>query len=126
MFKQMLTLATGGYFINGKMYQQVVGITIGSLLWSTSANFFLAHYESKLLSVHKKLYPRLYIQYVDNIFAFFSNRIDFKIFFNELNTQNNNLTFTFEIDTDSLPFLDTEVSIKDGDFNIGWDTCFSQ
>ena len=101
---------------NGKMYQQVDGVTMGSPLGPTLANFFLAHYESKMLSVQKELHPRLYIRYVDDIFAVFTNGTDFKTFFNELNTQHNNLKFTFEIGTDSLPFLDTEISIKDGDF----------
>jgi hypothetical protein len=117
IFKRMLTLATGGFFMyNGKMYQQVDGVTMGSPLGPTLANFFLAHYESKLLSVHKEFHPRLYLRYVDDVFAVFSNDIDFKMFFDKLNTQHNNLRFTFEIGSDSLPFLDTEISIKNGDF----------
>jgi hypothetical protein len=117
MFKRMLTLATGGYFMyNGKMYQQVDGVTMGSPLGPTLANFFLAHYESKLLPDHKDFHPKLYLRYVDDIFAVFSQDIDFRQFFDVLNNQHTNLKFTFEIGADTLPFLDTEISIKNGDF----------
>ena len=37
-------------------------------------------------------------------------------FFDVLNNQHTNLKFTFEIGADTLPFLDTEISIKNGDF----------
>ena len=60
--------------------------------------------------------PRLYNCYVDDVFAVFSNSVDFRIFYGKLNEMHGNIRFTFEIGSESLPFLDTEISIKGADF----------
>ena len=51
IFKRLLRLATGGMFsFNGKLYQQIDGVSMGSPLAPTLANFFLGHIEKKLMS----------------------------------------------------------------------------
>ena len=119
VFKNMLKLATGGYFLhNGKLYVQVDGVSMGSPLGPTLANFFLGHLEKERIFNEPKeeLYPRLYLRYVDDVFAVFSAGMDPMLFLTFLNNLHSSLKFTVEVGLDRMPFLDTEVSIKDGNF----------
>ena len=117
VFKNMLKLATGGFFMyNGKLYTQVDGVTMGSPLGPTLANFFLAHLESKLFHKNEQTYPKLYLRYVDDVFSVFSSDVDFMHFFHVLNNMHKNIRFTYEVGNSNLAFLDTEVSIVNAEF----------
>ena len=94
-----------------KMFRQIDGVTMGSPLGPSLANFFLAHIECKLFENEISCKPRLYMRYVDDIFAVFSENCNFKDFFDLLNSQHNSLSFTYEEGTDVLPFLDTVVQL---------------
>ena len=116
VFKNLLKLATGGYFAyNGKLYTQTDGVMMGSPLGPTLANFFLAHLESTLLSRDDLVKPKLYLRYVDDIFAVFSCD-NFMPFFDALNQLHPNIKFTFELGNSSIAFLDTYISVADGQF----------
>ena len=117
IFKRLLVLATGGMFAyNGKLYQQTDGVTMGSPLGPSLANFFLAHIESKLWSREENFHPRLYVRYVDDLFCVFSKDVDYRKFLDVLNSQHVNLRFTVEVGETHLAFLDTQVSIQDANF----------
>ena len=60
----------------------------------------------------------MYCRYVDDIFTVFSADHNFETMLNVLNTQHPNLKFTYELGNHTLPFLDTNISIKDGDCEI--------
>jgi len=50
-FRKLLEIATGGYFLyKEKLYCQIDGVTMGSPLGPTLANFFLAHLEETFLA----------------------------------------------------------------------------
>ena len=86
---------------------------MGSPLGPTLVNFFLGHLEKMLYSKEQdESFPRLYLRYMDAIFVVFSPGID-PMHLSKLHTS---IRFTVEIGHDKLPFLDTEVSIKDGNF----------
>ena len=116
----MLKHATGGFFLHkGQLYTQVDGVTMGSPLGPTLANFFLGHLEKQRLfadSQIKTLHPRLYLRYVDDVFAVFPPDIDPLHFLEILNNLHGNINFTVEIGHDKLPFLDTEICITGGNF----------
>ena len=95
------------------MYKQIDGVAMGSPLGPTLANFFLGHFE-KLLFYGSDFEPSLYIRYVDDIFCVFKDEASKLQFFERLNNLHTNLKFTVENATDKLPFLDVDVSIKDG------------
>ena len=95
-----------------KLFQQVDGVAMGGPLGPTLANFFLAHIEGSLFNVPYK--PNLYVRYVDDIFAVFSNTSDKLSFFDHLNNQHSSLKFTLEDAHSSLPFLDVNVTINNG------------
>ena len=111
-FKKLLTCATSGLFMyKDKVYQQTDGVTMGNPLGPTLANFFMANIESKIFESPSCDHPRFYVRYVDDIFAVFSFDTDFSRFLNILNKQHPNISFTYEGNCDSLPFLDTEIKI---------------
>ena len=115
----MLRIATGGIFeYNGKLYKQVDGVTMGSPLGPTLANIFLANIERDIFANDENYHPRLYCRYVDDIFTVFSADHNFETMLNILNTQHPNLKFTYELGNHTLPFLDANISIKDGNCEI--------
>ena len=112
VFKRLLVLATSGIFMyNNKFYRQIDGVTMGSPLGPSFANFFLAHLEKNWLD--HALKPSLYLRYVDDIFCVFNSSTDFNTFFNMLNATHPNLKFTYEVDNKCLPFLDTTVTLPE-------------
>ena len=75
-FKELLSLATKeSYFIfNGKVYQQVDGVAMGSPLGPILTNAFLAYFENNWLQNFSSAFEaHYYKQYVDDIFALFTS-----------------------------------------------------
>ena len=114
VFKRLMKIATSGIFMyNGKCFKQVDGVTMGSPLGPTMANFCLAYYEEKLLgdSSGNTGDPCLYLRYVDDIFCVFRSGTSHEAFLNKLNSMHNNLKFTVEVGNSSLAFLDTFITL---------------
>ena len=97
------------FLYKDKLYKQVDGVTMGSPLGPTLANFCLAHFESQLLSdnSNKNSSPALYARYVDDIFCVFRSGSSYQEFLNKLKNMHTHLQFTAEIGPSVLPFLDT-------------------
>ena len=90
-------------------------VSVWVLHWlPTSANFFLAHIENKLL-LGKQLdfHPKLYSKYVDDIFAVYDNSDHCIKFLDLLNSQHNNIKFTVELPSDAIPFLDVKIRFNE-------------
>ena len=93
-----------------KLYQQIDGVSMGSPLGSTIANFFLANMENKILQNNADFHPRLYLRYVDDIICVFNNETSSDRFLDLLNKQHKNIKFTAEHGSETFPFLDVEVT----------------
>ena len=63
---------------------------MGSPLGPTLANFFLATVETKLLTQNLDCSPKLYLRYVDDIFAIFEEEKSSSKFLEVLNHQHKN------------------------------------
>ena len=114
VFIKLLRLANQGMFLyKDKLYQQHDGVSMGSPLAPTLANFFLAHIENKLLGKQLDFHPKLYSRYVDDIFAVFDNSDHCTKFLDLLNSQHNNIKFTVELPSDTIPFLDVEIRLNE-------------
>ena len=87
------------------LYKQIDGVTMGSPLAPTIANFFLANLENRILKNKNQHSPKLYLRYVD-VFAVFENNNDSLSFLNVLNYQHKNIKFTLEHSFDFICFLD--------------------
>ena len=99
------------FLYKDKLYQQHDGVSMGSPLAPTLANFFLAHIENKLLGKQLDFHPKLYFRYVDDIFAVFDNSDYCTKFLDLLNSQHN-IKFTVELPSDTIPFLDVEIRLN--------------
>ena len=112
IFKKLLKLETKKIFLyKDKLYQQIDGVSMGSPLGLTIANYFLAETETHLLQQQLNSGPKVYFRYVDDIFAIFNNEPDSMEFLDKLNSQHKNLQFTMEVSNNTLPFLDMELKI---------------
>ena len=101
------------FLYKDKLYQQHDGVSMGSPLAPTLANFFLAHIENKLFGKQSDFHPKLYSRYVDDIFAVINNSDHCTKFLDLLNSQHNNIKFTVELPSDTIPFLDVEIRLNE-------------
>ena len=111
---KLLRLANQGIFLyKNNLFQQHDGVSTASPLTSTMANFFLSSLKNKLLKTQSQFHPKLYLRYVDDIFAVFDKDEICSKFLNSLNTQDKNIKFTMEHSLETIPFLDVEIKIND-------------
>ena len=74
IFIKLMNLATKGLFLYKEvLYQQIDGVTMVSPSGPTLANFFMDNLENKLLQQESDTIPKLYLRYVDDIFAIFED-----------------------------------------------------
>ena len=105
----MLTFAAkeNHFVFNGVFYDQVNGVSMGSPLGPVLANIFMNNLERKAMDTFTGTKPKVYRRYVDDTFLIFSSRSDMLSFFEHMNSQHENITFTKEEENnDTLPFLD--------------------
>ena len=73
------------FLFNGKVYDQIDGVAMGSPLAPVLANLFLGHHERLWLSTYKGPPVYLYRGYVDDTFCLFSNEHEALLFLQYLN-----------------------------------------
>ena len=78
------------------LYKQIDGVAMGSPLGCTLANFFLGHLETVIFKQPSSTHPKMYLPYVDNVFAVFDDDKKCDSFLNILNIQYKNLQFTIK------------------------------
>ena len=61
-------------------------------------------------------FPKLYLRYVDDTFCLFECQDHYKQFLTILNSLHPNLTFTVEVASENMPFLDVCVKLEDDGF----------
>ena len=113
IFKNLLTkLATNCIFsFNNVLYKQIEGCTMGGPLSVVLANIFLTKMEKDIISPHK---PIFYKRYVDDIYVRRKKDINDTLF-EKINKFHSNIKFTIE--KEPKKFLDTEI-IKDNNNEI--------
>jgi hypothetical protein len=117
-FKKLLQYATSGMFMyKDQLYKQVDGVAMGSPLGPSLANFFLGHLEKYNFFTNLDIIPKLYVRYVDDIFAVFDKNIPYEKFLEHINNQHPNIKFTVEKSINNvLPFLNTEIKLTGDNF----------
>ena len=58
-------------------------------------------------------HPKLYVRYIDDVFAVFDDVNACLSFLNILNSQHDNIKFTIEKSTNTLQFLDVDIKISE-------------
>ena len=90
---------------------------LGSPLGPSLANFFLGHLEKYKIFENVNINPKLYIRYVDDIFAIFDKNTSYERFFEPINNQHPQIKFTVEKSVNNcLAFLDTEIRLCGDEF----------
>ena len=120
-FSKLLSFAVkdNHFMFNGKLYDQIDGVAMGSPLGPTFANVFMCFLEDKYLSeCPLQFKPALYRRYVDDTFCLFKEKSDIYRFLDHINSYHPSIKFTVEIeDNCSLPFLDVLVNKEGIDFS---------
>ena len=120
-FVKLLNLAVKNchFIFNGKFYDQIDGVAMGSPLGPLLANIFLSFHETNWLKdCPFEFKPLYYRRYVDDSFIVFKSRDHILPFLNYLNSKHTNITFTYEVEKDKcLPFLDVNVLFSNGKFS---------
>jgi len=95
--------------IDGDIYVQCDGVSMGSPLGPTFANFYMCNLENTVFREHPSAKPPMYIRYVDDICLLVSDYRkleEIKTLFED----NSVLSFSYEIETNkTIPFLDVLV-----------------
>ena len=68
------------FLLNGKVFDQIYGVAMGSPLAPVLANLSLGHHENIWLKNYQGPYNLFYRRYVDDIFCVFDNENDDKLF----------------------------------------------
>ena len=114
--KQLFLIATSQthFLFNGKYYDQIDGVCMGSPLGPVLANLFMGEKESEWLSNFNGSGPKFYKRYVDDIFCIFENESQVEPFLAFLNSRHQNIKFTVEKELGGkLPFLDVLISKRE-------------
>ena len=120
-FIKLLSLSVKNchFIFNGRIYQQIDGVAMGSPLGPLFANIFMSFHEKSWLYNCPSIFkPILYRRYVDDCFLLFRSLDHVPLFFNYLNHQHPNISFTSELEKDGkLPFLDVDITRSKGKFS---------
>ena len=96
------------FIFNGKFYNQMDAVAVGSPLAPALANIFMGFHESKWLNEYNPNKPKFYLRYLDDILAAFDNEQDS---LNFLNNRHPNMKFIIEKQNDhSIAFPDVFIS----------------
>ena len=112
---KLFTIATAQthFLFNGKVYDQIDGVAIGSPIAPVLADLFLGHYENVWLNEHKCPSVQFYRRYIDDTFCLFNNKHEALLSFEFLNSQHDNIKLTIEKKLTLLrPFLMSSSIIK--------------
>ena len=111
--KKLFLFATSQthFIFNGKFYNQIDGVAIGSPSAPVLANIFMGFYQSKWLNEYNLNKLKFYLRYADDIVAAFDKEQDLLNFLNFLNKRQPNIKFTIEKQINhSIAFLDVFIS----------------
>lgn len=111
VLKNLLEFTTkkSHFVFNGKYYDQIDGVAMGSPLGPVLANIFMTDFEEKSVMTHSNR-PSVWFRYVDDTFALFDDAASASEFLQYLNTCHSNIKFTIEFEENGeIPFLDVLV-----------------
>ena len=106
-----LNIMTTHFIFNGKFYNQIDRVAMGSPLAIVLANIFMGFYKSKWLNEYNLNKPKFYLRYVNDILAAFNKEQDSLNFLHFLNKRHPNIKFRIEKQINySIAFLDVFIS----------------
>ena len=104
-----LCVCNNTFVFNGRVYEQIDGVEMGSSLGPLLANVYMAHLEEEfILKSSQSFNPTMYRRYVDDTFCLFREREHATKFLEFINSIDLAIQFEME-DEDRLSFLDTVI-----------------
>jgi len=98
---------------NGKTYIQKNGVSMGSPLGPTFADFYMSNIENKILNDNNPTNPEFYVRYVDDTFVIFKDFSHINLFKTKL-VDISCLKFTYEKPKNNyINFLDINIKFKE-------------
>ena len=102
------------FSFNDKHYLQTHGTAMGTRMAPSYANLFLAKFETDALS-RAPFQPFIWWRYIDDIFMIWTRSVqDLNTFTSFLNDIHPTIKFTCDHSFTSIPFLDVNVSLRNG------------
>ena len=89
VFRKLTFITRQGTFtLNGKLYKQIDGVTMKNPTRSYPSKHFFGHLEKRLFEklYNKDVLPKLYLLYVDDVYAVFYSQNSCSKFSNLLNS----------------------------------------
>ena len=102
------------FLYNNRLYKHIDGVD-GQSFRSFPCQFFPRHLEQHNIFNKSGINPKLYVRYVDDIFAVFDKNVKFQPFLDHINHQHGNITVEESVNN-VLAFLDTSICIKGNNF----------
>jgi len=104
-----LSLENNDFIFNSKWYLQTFGVAMGKKFAPAYANIFMARWEAGALA-KCPLQPLVYKRFLDDIFIVWTHgHAEFETFFQILQNHHESINLKYEINQDSVNFLDTTV-----------------
>ena len=102
-----------------KFFEQTEGTAMGNPLSPFLAEIFMSKFEINIKNTINN-FPKIWVRYVDDIFAIVDETFDIDFFLQQINSQYSSIKFTYEKEVDGkLPFLD--LLIKRGDNQLKYE-----
>jgi len=112
ILKKLLVICTkeSHFQFNGRFYEQIDGVAMGSPLGPLFANAFMSDFEEKHIGKLREMGLNIWLRYVDDVYATVKSKGVEEEILLYLNSQHPNIRFTMELENgDSMPFLDVRV-----------------
>ena len=102
--------------LNGDIYVQREGVSMGNPLGPTFANFYMCDLENNVFLDYPDLKPILYVRYVDDV-CIIVDKFDKLVKLKQMFEARSVLTFTYETEVEKkMPFLDVMIGRKTNKF----------
>lgn len=104
------------FSFEGKVFKQVLGTAMGTPMAPTGANLFMGMLEERLLDqspvpVNREFWKR----FIDDILMLWmGSQEELDVFIDHMNSFHPTIKFTANSSTDSVPFLDINITLRDG------------
>ena len=102
-------------YSNGNIFVQIDGVSMGSPLGVTFANYYMANLENLVFQRHPELKPTIFCRYIDDCFLVVNSNEEIDAIINCFK-ENSVLNFTQEIGGQNINFLDVSIESKEGNF----------
>lgn len=110
-----LVLTLNSFEFNDKFFHQISGVAMGTKMGPSYANLFMGHLEERFFLTYNGAVPEFFRRYIDDCVGITTlDPLRLSHFIEALDNFHPSIRFTHAISNDHLPFLDINISLKEG------------